>query len=294
MEAFNSVDSVRSLIRYYRGALGEKQKNTLTDTSFAEAWNKYNLPESDGEDYDPFKIEGNNKFLIFSDTHVPYHDVSALTTMFDYAIDRDITAILINGDFWDFHQLSYFLKDPRKRKASQELEIGKDFLRTLRKLFPTQKIYFKIGNHEERWEKYLKTKAPEIFDIAEFHLENLFPFGELGIECISDKRIVNIGKLSVLHGHELGLKGINVNPARTTFLKAYESTLVGHSHRSSEHTEKNLNGEIVTCWSIGCMCWLSPDYAPINKWNHGFATVRVDSDGYFNVKNRRIINGEVR
>ena len=294
IEVYNSVEHVRSLIRYYRGANGARARDRLDDTKYADIWNKYELPESDGEDYDPFYITGKHKTLLFSDTHIPYHSVEALTVMINYSADRDITNIIINGDFWDFHQLSYFMKDPRKRHIRQELDIGKSFLIKLRELFPTQRIVFKIGNHEERWESYLKTKAPELFDIAEFHIENLFPFLDLGIECVTGKRIIKLGKLNVLHGHELQLRGINVNPARTTFLKTYESTIVGHTHRSSEHTEPNLDGDVITCWSVGATCWLHPDYAPINKWNHGFATIQSDDDGYFNVKNRRIINGEVR
>lgn len=293
-EVYNSIEHARSNIRHYRGAQGKEKRDSLVVDRHAVEWNSFNFPESEGEDYDPFIITGRNKTLIAGDFHVPYHDVESMNVMFRYAQDRDITSVILNGDFWDFHMLSYFIKDPRKRNIRQELDIGKAVLRKIREIFPTQKIYFKIGNHEERWEKYLMTRAPELFDIADFHLENLFPFLELGIECITGKRIIKLGKLNVLHGHELQLRNINVNPARSTFLKTYESTIVNHTHRSSEHTEPNLSEEVITCWSIGAMCWLHPEYSPINKWNHGFATVQTDDDGYFNVKNRRIINGEVR
>jgi len=292
-EAFSGVECVRNAVRYYRGASGERHRERLADKRFAD-YNPYKLPEPDPEDYDPFYILGTNKILVFSDVHIPYHDVEALTVMINYAKDRDITAVLINGDMWDFHQLSYFLKDPRKRRTRGELDIGRAFLRTLREVFPTQKIYLKLGNHEERWEKYLMSKAPELYDTELFELSDLLRTYDLGIEVISEKRIIKAGKLSILHGHEIGMKGINVNPARTTFLKTHASTLVGHLHRTSEHTEPDLDGDVITCWSAGCMCDLHPQYAPINKWNHGFATVRVDEGGYYNVKNRRIINGEVR
>ena len=292
-EVFKNVEAVRSTIRYYRGRAGYYNRQKIIDTSFAEEYNKYTLPETEAEDYDDFILEGPKKILIFSDVHVPYHDIGAISLMFDYAKDREYTDILINGDFWDFHQMSYFQKDPRKRHTKGELDTGKAFLTKLREVFPTQKIYFKIGNHEERWESYLMNKAPELFDMHEFRLEEVFPFLDLGIETVSDKRIIKAGKLNILHGHELQLKGVTVNPARSTFLKTYQNTLVGHLHKPSEHTEKNLGGEVVSCWSTGCMCWMHPHYAPINKWSHGFASVKLEESGNFSVKNKKIIEGEI-
>jgi predicted phosphodiesterase len=293
IEVFKSVEAARSSIRYQRGAVGKSQREALADKSHMTEWNKYKLPESDGEDYDPFYIDGEQKILILADVHIPYHDIEAIQVALDYAKDRDITTVLLNGDIIDFHQLSYFMKDPRKRHVKGELDALKSFLNIIRKTFPKAKIIYKIGNHEERLENYLKTKAPELLDVIDWELSNYIP-QDLGIEWVSDKRIIKAGKLNILHGHELRINSINVNPARTTFLKTYESSVIGHSHRTSEHTESSLNGEIITCWSVGALCWLHPHWTPINKWNHGFATVRVDSDGYFNVKNRRIINGEVR
>ena len=40
---------------------------------------------------------------------------------------------------------------------------------------------------------------------------------------------------------------------------------------------------------------MRPEYARVNKWNHGFATVEVAADGNFNVENYRISKkGEIR
>lgn len=296
-KVFTDVEMVRSAIRYYRGRMGTKNRSQIANTGqteYAIAYNEFKLPDSDMEDYDPFYITGENKTLLFSDLHLPYHNIEGLNTMLKYASGREYTTVIINGDFWDFHQLSYFVKDPRARNMKFELDTGKAFLRRLRELFPTQKIYFKLGNHEERWEKYLMTKAPELFSTEMFHLEDLFPFLDLGIEVVKDQRIIKLGKLNVLHGHELKLNSINVNPARSVFLKTHESTIVGHSHRTSEHTEPNLSSDVITCWSVGCMSGLHPAYARINKYNLGFASIRTDEHGHFNVKNRRIIDGEVR
>lgn len=42
------------------------------------------------------------------------------------------------------------------------------------------------------------------------------------------------------------------------------------------------------------MCDLAPDYARLNKWNHGFALVEVRDDGEFDVENLRIVGDTVR
>jgi hypothetical protein len=66
----------------------------------------------------------------------------------------------------------------------------------------------------------------------------------------------------------------------------------GHHHQTSEHTETNMNGEITTTYSVGCLCELHPAYLPINKWNHGFAIVDIDGMNA-HVRNFRIHKGEV-
>ena len=72
------------------------------------------------------------------------------------------------------------------------------------------------------------------------------------------------------------------------------SACQGHNHTTSEHTETDMNGKIVTTWSIGCLCGLNPDYMPLNKWNHGFAIVEMDENGEdYHFKNYRIFNGKI-
>ena len=59
--------------------------------------------------------------------------------------------------------------------------------------------------------------------------------------------------------------------------------------------ESNLNGDLITTWSVGCLCELSPEYRPINKWNHGVIFMECDhaNGGSITVDNRRIINGSI-
>jgi predicted phosphodiesterase len=298
-EAFNTIETVRSLIRSYRGASGKICLDKLGDRRFVREintpYNPYLLPESDEQEFEPFEIYPQyKKMLVFGDVHLPYHNVDSINRMIDYVANKKIDSILLNGDIIDFHQLSVFVKDPRKRHFAEEIQTAMMFLNALIKALGV-KIFYKLGNHEERFETYMRLKAPELIGIQEFELDNILQLGSKNIDVIKDKRIVRFGKLNILHGHEMKGSIIPpVNAARGVFLKTMENTLVNHFHTDTKHSENSLNGHHVSCWSIGCLCELHPEYAVINKWRHGFAIVeKINYDGNFVVETRQIIKGRV-
>ena len=104
------------------------------------------------------------------------------------------------------------------------------------------------------------------------------------------------GKLPVLHGHEIRNIQRTVNPARGLFLRAKSWAACSHCHTTSEHTTRDINGQVITTWSFGCLCDLQPEYNPFgNDWNWGFALVNVNDDGGFEVENKRIMpSGRVK
>ncbi len=54
------------------------------------------------------------------------------------------------------------------------------------------------------------------------------------------------------------------------------------------------NKNIVTTWSLGCLCELNPAYLPINKWNHGFSIINLHEDLVnYEVINYRIHKGKI-
>lgn len=288
-QIFNDVDHARTMVRYYRGRKGkDNKKNPSAKVEYTPQ-----LPHSYKEDYTPYKIT-NSKILILSDIHAPYHDVEALELAIKYGIDHGANCVLLNGDTLDFAGISRHEKDWRQRSVTEEFEVGRKLLEYIRYKFPKAQIIWKDGNHDERWEKYLYTKAPEIFDDPEFKLKVRLKFGELGIDHVTDKRPIKIGKLTVLHGHELAGGSGGVNPARATFLKTLDSVLVGHYHKTSSHTESTLNGSVISVESQGCLCGMNPYYMPINKWNLGFSFVELNvKTGEYHLHNKRIIKGRV-
>lgn len=296
-EVFLSVESARSCIRYYRGQHGDKNRRWIATKKYLKdpgTTNPFGLPDSEADDNDPFILPKRvTRCLVMADLHIPYHDVEAITAAIEYGKKMDINGILINGDGIDHYSLSRFVKDPRLRRFDQEIESVKQFLAVLNKEFGC-KIFWKRGNHEMRYDIYMRVKAPELLGVASFEFDNIMGFHEFNCEYITDDRVVKIGKLPVVHGHEFQSKATSqVNPARGLFLKANKSAMVSHSHRASNHTETDIEGKLITTWSTGCLCGLAPDYARINKWTHGVAVVIVDDDGAYSVHNKRIYKGEI-
>lgn len=294
--SFKDVENVRSIIRTYTGNNGKKSNKYIKNKEFytpPKSLNPFNLPESYANDYTAYEIK-QSKVLIISDLHFPYQDNKAIESALNYGLDKKVNCILINGDLIDFATISRHEKDWRMRTVNEEFNSVRQFLVSLRKAFPNAKIVYKHGNHDERWEKYLYVKAPELFDVSDFQLEVLLKLGELKIETVKDKRPIRIGKLTCLHGHELAGGAGGVNPARSTFLKTLDNVIVGHYHKTSTNTETTMTGNVISVHSTGCLCGLNPLYMPINKHNLGFAYVELDiKTGNYNLQNLKVIKGKV-
>jgi predicted phosphodiesterase len=295
---FNNLDSVRGMIRMRRGSHG---KSTIANKSFirpkfTQKANPFEIPESSKQDAKPYILPiANNNILIISDLHIPYHDVEAVTLALKYGVEQNVNTIIINGDLIDFHRVSRFEPDPASRDTKYEFDTAKAFLVSLRKFFPSQKIVFVKGNHDERWEHYLFRKCVEIFEDPYFSLEARLGLNDLHIELIDGYTLIKAGKLNILHGDKI-IRGVfaPVNAARGLFIRAKANTLIGHTHSVSKHSEGNINGEKFACWSIGCLCDLHPKYDRYNtKHSLGFAHVSFDRLGDFTVNNFEIINGKL-
>jgi predicted phosphodiesterase len=246
---------------------------------------------------EPFEIDA-GRVLVISDLHMPYHSPRAIEAALKYADEYRPHEILINGDLLDMYQMSRFDKDPTLPGIAHECQCGHEFFDHLRARFPRATLRYKLGNHDARFTTYLFQSAPLLAAIPGMKEGWEAPCGihKNKVTVIDDKRPVMVGRLPIFHGHELGSSNFNpVNPARGAYLKTKHTIMVAHSHQTSGHSDPNLFHEETYCWSIGCLCGLSPRYATVNRWNHGFATVTVAKDGDFNVNNLRIANdGSVR
>jgi predicted phosphodiesterase len=295
---FNSVDHARSSLKRHAGLSGPKSRKNADPEIQRKVTYNYapfnNIPKSFKSGPNDFTLPRDaNHILLLSDIHFPYHDEEALAAAIQYGMEKEINTVLLNGDILDFYQLSRFDKDPSKPKMKVELEQGRWFMKALREAFPNARIYYKIGNHEDRLEKWLRIKAPEWIGTEEFELKMLLRFGENQIQLIDSEATIKVGNLNIIHGHEY-IGGGTVNPARNLYLKAKASTICGHFHRKSEFTTRDINNKIQGAWTTGCLCELYPEYMKGHSdWVHGFAVIKVEKDGNFSVENKMIIDGVI-
>lgn len=292
-KVFVSLESARSVIRGLRGANAGR---IVADKSAIKplGWQKNVMPKTQATTREPIVLSGALKVLILSDIHIPYHDETALAAAIAHGKKKKPDVVILNGDIGDFYGVSRHDKDPR-RSLADELDAIRQFLFYLRAQFPKARILYKIGNHEARMEMFLVKNAPVLLGVSDFELPVLLKFAELGIELVPSLTLIRLGNLPIYHGHELP-QGMSspVNPARGIWMRVQESLICGHWHRTSEHTESTgLNKKLSSCWSTGCLCDLSPDYAIVNRWNHGFVWVETQPCGNYEVTNHKIINGRV-
>ena len=294
-----TIDSARSRIRRQFGVAGKKMRRVIKAAAPRKprkAGVAAVLPPTKVEPWGPYRMDALGPVGIISDVHVPYHSPMAVTAAVAFLKKQKLSGLLLNGDIADFYSISRFTKDPRKRDFKGELDAVRQFVGFLREQWPKIPIVYKCGNHEERFSAWLFTHAAEISDDERMSLRSWLELDKHGITLVDEQRPVMLGKLPVLHGHELQ-RGIAapVNVARGAFLRTLSTCLVGHSHRTSNHAESDMWHRETATWSTGCLCDLRPEYSRFARYNHGFAIATVYEDGAFDVNNYRVMSdGSVR
>ena len=299
MYGYKSPDSLRKLMA---------ENNILSRDRSAQEINKvippvvvnYNLDTLDnfgiedsiGKEYISAKLPNHLKKIgILSDIHFPYHDLQALTCAIKHLKEQEIDCLYLNGDIQDFYSISRHEKEKDMRDFKREVDMNRDFLQRLRDIFRTIPIYYKLGNHENRFARSLQLQAEEFAQLHDLQFDVFFRLDKLGITMVEDWQGMEMGDLLVLHGHEL-YGGGGVNPSQNLFNKTICNTLIGHVHRTSTTQKKTGFKEFINTYSTGCLTLLSPKYMPFSMHNHGFAIVEIEN-GKSKVKNIQIRDGKI-
>lgn len=251
----------------------------------------FGIEASIGKEYTSARLpEHIKKVGILSDIHVPFHSVEALSCAIRFLKEQNIDCLYLNGDTFDFYSISRHEKEKDLRDFPREIEMCRNFLQKLRDIFPMIPIYFKAGNHENRFQRYLFSQAEEFAGLHELQFDKFFHMDHLKIEWVEDWQGMEMGDLLVAHGHELMAGGMN--PSQTTFNKTFCNTLIGHVHRTTSTIKKTGFKKYIHTYSTGCLTQLSPKYYPFAQHNHGFALVEIN-DGQAKVQNIMIKDGKI-
>ena len=104
----------------------------------------------------------NKSVLVISDMHIPYHHQDTFAFL-QYLKDKyKPTRVICGGDELDKHSLSYHDSDPDLLSAGDELRKSKEFIKTLKKMFP--KMDLLDSNHGSMiWRKAKTHGIPKAY-----------------------------------------------------------------------------------------------------------------------------------
>lgn len=91
------------------------------------------------------------KVLVVSDVHIPYHDEALLADALARAEMHEVEAIVWLGDLLDNPTFSPWGVDDTSTNFARELDIAEGLIREADRLPSIKRQYWSLGNHEERW-----------------------------------------------------------------------------------------------------------------------------------------------
>ena len=288
-----TIEQARSAIRYRNGARGvANRKSAKVDNRKKPC--TLEIPQGLRQVPEPLNFKKPGDWLFLTDLHIPYHDEVSIEAAVKFGVDNKIKNLFGLGDWVDFYRLSDYVSDPRMASPSNELDTLRKFLKSIKKYFKGERVY-KVGNHEDRYERYLYQRASAVVGIQAFQLDKVLGLDELGFKYIASKQRAIVGDYNIFHGHELPSGASSpVSPAKSLYGKTSASGIVGHHHVTSNYTHVSQISKVLThTHSIGCLCLMVKGYSPVNGWNHGFGHARVDSKGKTEFRNYVIDRGKV-
>lgn len=220
----------------------------------------------------PFTTE--DTAIIINDVHVPYHDDTAFSIMYQIMRDVKPTHLIVNGDFVDFAAISSFPNAPGIPSIEKEMSTARGYLKILRNTPSLKYAEYKFGNHEFRYVKYLweHTKSlgnmvrsldePQGLDLARWNVTGYHQDTALNNFRVTHGEIVRSGA-----GHS----------AEAELDARLISGISGHTHRAAYFSRSATDRQLY--WvENGCLCKKDMFYVGAKgaDWQHAFSLLRFD------------------
>lgn len=228
----------------------------------------------------------NGTIVIASDIHIPFQDDKAVECFLNYCQTKQPEVIILNGDVLDMFRLSRFTKG-EGRNPLEEMEICQELLSRLRNENPNADIYYIIGNHEMRLEKYVLDKAPELASLVEdvFSIIKVDKFNIKGCGrlLVNDNFLVKHGTLL---GNKSGLSAIK------EMENSYMSGASGHCHKAAKYICRKAGRKFI--WlETGCLCDMQPEYMIDPNWQQAIAEIKIKNSKVYDAKILEIEDGKI-
>lgn len=218
-----------------------------------------------------------SRILVCPDVHMPYHDARAWRLFLKALHQVKPDQLVIIGDFVDCYSISSHRKNPRRKSLlSNEIDAACMGLDALQDVMG-HKVVFCEGNHEERLERYLCDRAPELYGMVD--IRSLLT-KDRGWRWVPYGDWITIGKVSF--SHDVGRAGMHA--LRQSLVDFGDNIVIGHTHAGGTTYMGTTSGRRLVALNVG---WLG-DYSAINythkaraqrMWQHGFGLIDQDGRG---------------
>lgn len=219
-----------------------------------------------------------SRIIVCPDTHVPDHDRRAWACFLKACSTSKAQTLVVIGDFADYWAISRHAKQAsRIARLKLELPAVNACLDELDSVGFSRKVFCQ-GNHEERLERYINERAPELDGLLD--TRDLFRLrARRHWEWIPYRKHLKIGKS--FFSHEVGPCGKNVT---IQSLDAFQHPIViGHSHRAGVAYGGSVAGDRRVAMSVGWLGDLSKisymHQSQTKDWQHAFGLIDQDPAG---------------
>jgi hypothetical protein len=166
----------------------------------------------------------------------------------------------------------------------------------IRSVCPDSRIVLLETNHDTRLRRRVMEMMPQLAGHLvipqELHLD------DLGIEWVPETIPFRVGRLKVIHGHQLASNAKGMVPenackrALQRFGEPGWTVVFFHTHREGYWMERHDTG-VLEAVNLPCLRTLAPDWtAPVpTGWQHGFGVAHIGPAGQTNLYRVRIENG---
>lgn len=241
------------------------------------------------------------KMIIIPDVHCPYHDKKSVELVIKVIKKIRPKVIVCLGDFADFYQVSSHPKSTaRKMSFFDEVLESKKLLKRFKDAYRgCERFVFCEGNHEDRLSRYVRDKCPELHKFG-ITADKLLEISSTGWEFVKYGKHSMVGNLVVTH--DPASSGRNAH-RKAKSISAGNSAAIGHTHRMSIETGRDIEGNYISSSMFGCLL----DFEDIVymkslqllDWVQGFGIGYIYKDGTTVtypipiIKNRAIVEGKV-
>ena len=286
-----SISGLRSRVAEYR-KLKNKHQRYIPGAGFVlpdtEKWGDGIAPLLESTTHESFEVA-----VSISDIHFPYHNKDLLEATLLVMEDIQPHVIVINGDVNDFFQLSRFNQGlERLDNLQEEIDMGYEFRRSLREMFPNSTIRENLGNHDERILSYIENNARSLASLRALKPEALLGLNELDITLFGRGGHRIRSEFVFEHGHVV--RGEAGASAKARLTNTLISGLMGHTHRMAEYPKFGYRN--LTWYEQGCLCSRNADYKiGETNWQPGFAVCHFSTktDNYHVELVRAVNNGYI-